>query len=134
MHIEVIVLVLGAASNMRQRPERKYESLKDVMIFGFGSAKSMVELTCHILENATSLESLTLDTIFDQFDQGTVVEHGDCRRRCVQKYSGCGLISREMILEAHEALRVVSIYIIGRVPPAVQLNVRGPCSQCHKVP
>jgi len=57
VHIEVIVLVLGAASNMRQRPERKYESLKDVMIFGFGSAKSMVELTRNILENATSLES-----------------------------------------------------------------------------
>ena len=126
--------VFGNALHVGWIPAHKHSRLRKVQIIGFCSAKSMVELTCHILENATSLESLTLDTIFDQFDQGTVVEHGDCRRRCVQKYSGCGLISREMILEAHEALRVVSIYIIGRVPPAVQLNVRGPCSQCHKVP
>ncbi|XP_039816334.1 F-box/FBD/LRR-repeat protein At1g13570-like isoform X2 [Panicum virgatum] len=126
--------VFGNALHVGSIPAHKHSRLRKVQIIGFCSAKSMVELTCHILENATSLESLTLDTIFDQFDQGTVVEHGDCGRRCVQKYSGCGLISREMILEAHEALRVVSIYIIGRVPPAVQLNVRGPCSQCHKVP
>lgn len=32
-------------------PEHKYESLKGVMILGcFCSNKSMVELTCHILE------------------------------------------------------------------------------------
>nr|CAB3485499.1 unnamed protein product [Digitaria exilis] len=38
---------------MRNMPEHKHDMLKNVMIIGFCSAKSMVELTCHILENWT---------------------------------------------------------------------------------
>ncbi|WVZ64354.1 hypothetical protein U9M48_013887 [Paspalum notatum var. saurae] len=125
--------VFGNALHVRRIPAHKHSRLRKVQISGFCSAKSMVELTCHILEKATSLESLTVDTIFDQCNQGTVVEHGDCSRRCVQKESRCGPISRDMILEAHKALRAVNIYIIERVPPAVQLNVRAPCSHCHKL-
>ncbi|KAJ1289189.1 hypothetical protein BS78_02G145400 [Paspalum vaginatum] len=125
--------VFGDALHVRRIPAHKHGRLRKVQISGFCSAKSMVELTCHILENATSLESLTVDTIFDQFNQDTVVEHGDCSRRCVQTESGCGPISRDMIVEAHKVLRAVNLYIIERVPPAVQLNVREPCSQCHKL-
>uniref|UniRef100_A0A0D9YJZ2 Uncharacterized protein n=1 Tax=Oryza glumipatula TaxID=40148 RepID=A0A0D9YJZ2_9ORYZ len=50
------------ASHTRQMPEHKHSNLKNVMILGFCTAKSMVELTCHVLENATSLKSITLDT------------------------------------------------------------------------
>ncbi|KAL6844471.1 hypothetical protein ACP4OV_026144 [Aristida adscensionis] len=52
----------GDASPNRQISEHKHDRLKKLQINGFCSAKSMVELTCHILENATSLESVTLDT------------------------------------------------------------------------
>ncbi|KAM0847025.1 hypothetical protein ACQ4PT_055291 [Festuca glaucescens] len=49
-------------SVLRKMPGHRHDSIKKVDITGFCSAKSMVELTCHILENATSLECLTLDT------------------------------------------------------------------------
>uniref|UniRef100_A0A0E0L509 At1g61320/AtMIF1 LRR domain-containing protein n=1 Tax=Oryza punctata TaxID=4537 RepID=A0A0E0L509_ORYPU len=54
------------SSHLRQMPgHHHHDTIKNVKIIGFCSAKSMVELTCHILENATSLECLTLDTIYD---------------------------------------------------------------------
>lgn len=46
----------------RQMPEYRHEKLKTVKISGFCSARSMIELTYHILENAPSLKRLTLDT------------------------------------------------------------------------
>jgi hypothetical protein len=46
----------------RRKPECQYNSLRQVTIPGFSSAKSLVELTIHILESAPSLERLTLDT------------------------------------------------------------------------
>lgn len=49
---------------LRQILQHKHERLKTVQIIGFCPAKSMVELTCDILKNATSLESLTLDCIY----------------------------------------------------------------------
>uniref|UniRef100_M8BKI3 F-box domain-containing protein n=1 Tax=Aegilops tauschii TaxID=37682 RepID=M8BKI3_AEGTA len=62
--------VFGDPSHLRQRREYRHENIKTVKISGFCSAKSMVELTCHILENAASLECLTLDTIDDVDDIG----------------------------------------------------------------
>ncbi|RCV35729.1 hypothetical protein SEVIR_7G274700v4 [Setaria viridis] len=119
--------VFGNASPMRQILGHKHDRLRKVQINGFCSAKSMVELTCHILENATSLESLTVDTIFAGFI-------GDDVRRCfLQKKSKCRSIPRDMILEAHNALRAVSSFIVGRVPPAIKLNVWEPCSRCHAI-
>ncbi|WVZ86561.1 hypothetical protein U9M48_033320 [Paspalum notatum var. saurae] len=120
-------LVFGDALHVRQIPGFKHSRLRNVQINGFCSVKSMAELTCHILENTTSLESLTVDTIF-----GLGMD-GDCSRRCVQKKGRCRPISRDMILEAHKTLRVVSMYIVGRVPPAVKLNVGKPCSRCHDI-
>jgi hypothetical protein len=87
--------VFGNASPMRQILGHKHDRLRKVHINGFCSAKSMVELTCHILENATSLESLTVNTTYDEFT-------GDDVRRCfLQKKSDCRPIPRCMILEAH---------------------------------
>jgi len=119
--------VFGNASHMRQVLGHKHDNIRKVQINGFCSAKSMVELTCHILENATSLESLTVDTICDGF---TVRDE----RRChVQNKSECWPIPRDKILEAHKALRAVDRYIVGRVPPAVKLNVLELCSRCHAI-
>ncbi|KAL6651916.1 hypothetical protein ACP70R_010841 [Stipagrostis hirtigluma subsp. patula] len=117
----------GEFSHMRQIPEHKHDKLKNVLINGFYSGKNMVNLTCHILEKATSLVSLTLDTIFNEDADG------DISRCCVQKTGECIPISRAMILEAHKALSAVKRYILGRVPSTVKLNVGEPCSRCHAI-
>ncbi|KAF8660229.1 hypothetical protein HU200_057795 [Digitaria exilis] len=57
---------------MRQIPECKHDMLKKVHINGFFSTKSLVDLTCHILEIGTSLESLTLDTIFSMKEDSDI--------------------------------------------------------------
>ncbi|PUZ38483.1 hypothetical protein GQ55_9G200300 [Panicum hallii var. hallii] len=119
--------VFGNAWHMRQILGDKHASIRKVQINGFCSAKSMVELTCHILENATSLESLTVDTICDGFTGA------DVHRCYVQNISECWPIPRDQILEAHKALRAVDRYIVGRVPPAVKFNVLEPCSRCHAI-
>ena len=119
--------VFGDASHMRQSSGHKHDRLKKVQINGFCSAKSMVELTCHILENATSLESLTLDTVLHW------EVNGEIRRCSVQKTGECRHLCRDMILEAHKALRAVERYILGRVPSTVKLNGGEPCSRCHAI-
>ncbi|KAJ1273102.1 hypothetical protein BS78_06G254700 [Paspalum vaginatum] len=118
--------VFGDASHVRQIPGHKHSRLRKVHIIGFCSAKSMVELTCHILENATSLESLIIDTINDP------LMDGDGNRSCAT-YSECWPIGRDMILEGHKALKIVNMYIVGRAPPALRLDVKGPCSRCHAI-
>jgi hypothetical protein len=114
-------------AHMRQIPEHRHEKLKIVRINGFFSAKSMVELTCYILENATSLESLTVDTIDNS------EEDSNTSRCCVEKNGECRTIRKDLILAAHEALSVIKRYIVGRVPPSVKLNVGEPCSRCHAI-
>ncbi|GJN39372.1 hypothetical protein PR202_gb28485 [Eleusine coracana subsp. coracana] len=54
--------IFGDPSPLRQIAGHHHNHLKSVKITGFCSAKSLVELTCYIMENATSLECLTLDT------------------------------------------------------------------------
>jgi hypothetical protein len=106
--------------------------LKKVQISGFCSAKSMVELVCHILDNATSLGSLTLETIPEE----TIPEevgNGNISRCSVQRTGECSHMRRNIILEAHKALSVVRSYIVGRVPSTVKLNVGEPCSRCHAI-
>ncbi|CAL5059585.1 unnamed protein product [Urochloa decumbens] len=120
----------GDASNMRQLPKHKYESLKDVMIYGFCSAKSMVELTCHILENAISLESITLDTVNDWEDEENL---GRCSVAPACKSAECCYLEADVILEANKGLMAIQKYIAAKVPSTVQLDVRGPCSRCHSL-
>jgi hypothetical protein len=54
--------IFRQTSDMRQMVEDQHCYLKNVKITGFICAKSLIELTCYILKNATSLEYLTLDT------------------------------------------------------------------------
>lgn len=51
---------------LRQIPEHRHDKLKNVKITGFSATRSLVELICHIMENTTSLECLTLDTLCTQ--------------------------------------------------------------------
>ncbi|KQK08696.1 uncharacterized protein LOC100840517 isoform X1 [Brachypodium distachyon] len=120
--------ILGGGLHMRQMPEHKHASLKDVKILGFCSAKSMVELTCHILKNATSLECITLDTIFDSEDTYNI---GRCSETAARKTGECFPQTSQTMLEAYKGLMAIKTYILGKVPSAVKLDVRGPCSRCH---
>ncbi|KAK3156324.1 hypothetical protein QOZ80_2AG0105700 [Eleusine coracana subsp. coracana] len=120
--------VFGDATHMRQMPEHKHHSLKDLMIFGFCSAKSMVELTCYILENATNLECVTLDCVFDQNDKDST---GRVSVTSDRKPGDCSPLNNEMILEANKGVMAIDKYIALKVPAAVKLDVRGPCSGCH---
>ena len=82
-------LVVGDASSLRQMPVHHHDKLKVVKIVGFCPQKSLVELTRHILECATSLKFLTLDTIIVNY-------------RCAGDISGskCSTLTRAHISEA----------------------------------
>lgn len=109
-------------------PEHKHDNLKDVSIFGFCSAKSMVELACHIVENATSLECITLDSVYDQEDDDDL---GRCCVTSARKTGACWKLTNEVILESHRGLMAIKRYILGKVPSTVELDIREPCSHCH---
>jgi hypothetical protein len=95
-------------SHLRKMPEYVHNNINKVRIMGFWSAKSMVELICHILENVKSLECLTLDTMYDM------------------NYAKCTLMDSHMITEVRNALLAVEKYIVGKVPSKVKFNVLQP--------
>ncbi|KAF6997013.1 hypothetical protein CFC21_013276 [Triticum aestivum] len=106
-------------------PGHHHGNIKDVTIIGFRAAKSMVELTCHILENATLLECLTLDAVYDNG-----IEEAD--RSCVNKSYKCSpLIGKRMIAQAHKGLWAIGRYVADKVPSTVKLNVKKLCERCH---
>ncbi|EMS45659.1 hypothetical protein TRIUR3_29613 [Triticum urartu] len=109
--------ISGGALQMRKMPEHKHDSLKNVKILGFCSAKSMVELTCHILENATSLECITLDTIYDAEDEDFV---GRCSETSARRSGKCSPQTSEMMLESNKALIAIEGYIVRKVPSTVK--------------
>ncbi|XP_037442362.1 uncharacterized protein LOC119310842 isoform X1 [Triticum dicoccoides] len=123
------VSVLQDSSHLRQIPGLRHGNIKKVEIIGFCSAKSMVELTCHILENATSLECLTLDTISGGIGIGDV----DAYRLNRHKFGVCFSEGRHMIVEAHKAVLAIERHVMVKVPSTVKLNVIKPCSRCHVV-
>ena len=105
-------------SCLRLMPEHRHGYLKSVKISGFSSAKSLIELTCHILVNAMSLECLTLDTLYGF--------------RCSDKnITMCYPMSKSFLRDAARALVAIRIYIEDKVPATVKLTVVEPCSQCH---
>lgn len=113
--------VLGHSSPLRQLAEPHSCSLKNVKITRFSSAKSLVELTCHILKNAVPLECLTLDTLYGF--------------RCSDKYYGrCQFRDKSVLREAPRALEAIKTHIEDKVPARVKLTVKEPCSRCHAVP
>ena len=108
--------VLGDSfHDLRQMPGHMHRNIKDVQIIGFCSAKSIVELTCLMLENAKSLEYLTLNTSSNPEISCSDSENG----RCLP-------MSKHMRKEARKALLAVERYILGKVPCSVELEVVNP--------
>ncbi|KAL5201514.1 hypothetical protein ABZP36_035868 [Zizania latifolia] len=107
-------------SHLRQRSEQHHDNLRNVKIIGFRSAKSLVELTCHFLEN-TSVERLTLDITCISFTCST------------SKTGRCDPMEEDALVEAPKALLAIRTYIEGKVPSTVKLNVVEPCSRCHAI-
>uniref|UniRef100_A0ACD5XVA2 Uncharacterized protein n=1 Tax=Avena sativa TaxID=4498 RepID=A0ACD5XVA2_AVESA len=110
---------LVSGDPLRQMAGHHHDNLKDVSISGFCSAKSMVELTSHILENATSLESLVLDPSASEV------------RGCSDESTPCRPISRRMVMEARRVVSTIQKYILGKVPSTVELTVVEPCARCR---
>uniref|UniRef100_A0A0A9ESL4 At1g61320/AtMIF1 LRR domain-containing protein n=1 Tax=Arundo donax TaxID=35708 RepID=A0A0A9ESL4_ARUDO len=107
----------GDSSHQRCLSERCHDNLKNVMITGFCSEKSMIALTVHIIEKTKSLECLTLDT----------TRGHDRRYVNVDK---CLWLSKDALMEAEKARVAIRRYVEGRVPHAVNLKVIEPCSKC----
>uniref|UniRef100_A0A0E0E8M9 At1g61320/AtMIF1 LRR domain-containing protein n=1 Tax=Oryza meridionalis TaxID=40149 RepID=A0A0E0E8M9_9ORYZ len=109
------------SSHMRQIQEHRHEHLKSVTIIGFCSAKSLVELTCHILENAVSLECLTLNTTLGFASRS---EHSP---------GTCFPMGKAVLMGVPKALSAIQTYIVGKVPSTVRLNVMEPCNLCNGI-
>jgi hypothetical protein len=98
-------------------PGYRHGKLKRVEIARFYPAKSLVEMACHILENATSLESLTLEP---------TAGHYRCGLTGLAK---CYPMSNHA--EIPKAILAIRTYIEGIVPSSVELNVVKPCNRCY---
>ena len=111
----------GDPSSLRQMSEHRHRNLKSVKIIGFFPQKSMIELACRLLENATSLESLTVDASpADYCCSGSKPGRKCCPRKATA------------IVKARKPVLAVKKYIKGNVPSTVKLNVLKPCQRCHR--
>ncbi|OEL15568.1 hypothetical protein BAE44_0023413 [Dichanthelium oligosanthes] len=116
------VSVFADPVDLRQMREVQHHNLRSVKITGFSSAKSLVELTCYVLESILSLECLTLEA-----PQSCL--------RCSDrdnKSGKCSPLARDILMEGHRAVMAIRRYIEPRVPSTVKLHVLEPCS-CHAV-
>ncbi|KAL6659915.1 hypothetical protein ACP70R_002037 [Stipagrostis hirtigluma subsp. patula] len=119
------VSIFADPSDLRRIPEQHNHNLKSVKIDGFSSARSLVELACHVLERSTSLECLTLES-----------PHSSWSQRCSESHNiscMCCPLPIDVIMEARRAILAVRTYIEPRVPSKVKLSVLGPCNRCHVV-
>jgi len=107
----------GHPKDIRQL-ECRHDCLRMVTITGFCSSKGLVELTSHILENASSLKRLTLDTTRDDERNFAMIHK-------------CFTMSKDALAEAHRSLEAIRRYIIGKVPSNVCLKVLEPCKLCQ---
>jgi hypothetical protein len=103
--------------------EQHHHRIKNVKILNFSSAKSLVELACHVVEHMTSLECLTLETYQSTF-RCHVPEH-----KCIK----CSPLAIDILREAKRALMAIRTYIEPKVPSTVKLHVVEPCSRCLAV-
>lgn len=88
------VSIIRDPSDLRRMTEQRHDKLKIVEMLGFSSAKSLVELTCHIAECLTSLECLKLEACQSSF-------------RCSgpeNKGSKCSPLPVDVLMEAQRAI------------------------------
>ncbi|OEL18176.1 hypothetical protein BAE44_0020805, partial [Dichanthelium oligosanthes] len=102
------------ASDTRRVAEFHQRNLKKVAITGFCSAKSLIELTCQILESSSSLLYLVLDTTGGYDNTGI-----------------CDYMERKAVMEALRGVEAIQKYIKGKVPSSVTLEVLERCGRCH---
>ncbi|KAL6844556.1 hypothetical protein ACP4OV_025215 [Aristida adscensionis] len=102
------------SSHLRRIPEFCHANLKKVSISQFCSTKSLIELTCQIIESASSLRCLVLDTT-----------------RGFELRGKCDCMSKEEVTKAVTAAKAIRRYIEGKVPSSVKFKLWGPCRQCH---
>ncbi|KAF7073360.1 hypothetical protein CFC21_078360 [Triticum aestivum] len=129
--------VVEDSSHLRWLPQQRHNSLKSVTIVGFCSAKSLVELTCHIVENATSLERLTLDTTHgcqssggcsvDKPNRWFYAERGILMAAPPDR---CLPMGEDILMESHRARLAIRRHVERQVPSGVVLKVVEPCSRC----
>jgi hypothetical protein len=109
-------------SNRQEIPGIRYGglgNLRKATITGFCTAKSLVELTWHILERASlSLQCLVLDA-----------SPGYDRKR--SSSDRCLPMRTEALRDAEKVLVGVRKYVEPKVPIGVELKFLGPCSWCH---
>ncbi|GJM96722.1 hypothetical protein PR202_ga13584 [Eleusine coracana subsp. coracana] len=117
------VSIFTDPSDLRQMQDQHHDKIKSVKILGFNSAKSLVELTCHIVENIMSLECLTLETNQSSL-MCFVPEH---------KSKRCSPLPKGVLREAHQALLGIRTYIEPKVPSKVKLHIVETCSRCYAV-
>uniref|UniRef100_A0A0E0M316 F-box domain-containing protein n=1 Tax=Oryza punctata TaxID=4537 RepID=A0A0E0M316_ORYPU len=110
--------VVGGSAQLRQMPEHRHANLKEFKITGFCSAKSLVELTCHILETTSSLKRVKLNTSYG-YD------------RCYASGECYPYRTEQQIVEARNAVLAVKTYIVGKVPPTVKFDLVQLCSRCR---
>jgi hypothetical protein len=113
--------VFEYSCGLRQIPKRRHCCLKNVKMTGFNSAKSLVELTCYILENVVSLECLTLDTL----------EGFRCPESSRECHAMMMIKSSVLFREGHRALKAITCYIKDKVHATVKFTVVELCSRCH---
>ncbi|KAJ1289505.1 hypothetical protein BS78_02G169400 [Paspalum vaginatum] len=116
-HDSIIEDQSGDSTRPRCLSEHFHDHLKNVMISGFCSAKSMIELTIHIIKRSKSLVCLTLDTT-----------HG--HDQWFAKVDKCFGLSKDALVEAKKARVAIGRYVEGRVPLSVNLKIIEPCSKC----
>ncbi|CAD6268913.1 unnamed protein product [Miscanthus lutarioriparius] len=119
------VSIFADPSDLRKMQGQQHHKMKTVEIIGFTSAKSLVELTCHIVESVTSLECLTLRT-------------HQSSSRCSEsananKSNKCSPLPVHVLMEAQRALLAIRTYIEPKVPSMVKLSVVETCRRCHAV-
>jgi len=90
-------LIFADPVDLRQMQELHHHNLRNVSITGFSSAKSLVELTCHVLKSIISLECLTLEA-----PQSCV--------RCsdpANKSGKCSPLALDILMEGHRAVMAI---------------------------
>uniref|UniRef100_A0A0A8ZF11 Uncharacterized protein n=1 Tax=Arundo donax TaxID=35708 RepID=A0A0A8ZF11_ARUDO len=102
------------SSHIRQIPEFRHSNLKKVIINRFCSSKSLIELTCQIIESTSSLQCLVIDTTLGFGPRGI-----------------CKNMNKEDVMKALSAVEAVKRYIEGKVPSSVKFRVWEPCRRCH---
>ncbi|XP_015696592.1 uncharacterized protein LOC102710527 [Oryza brachyantha] len=99
---------------IRRIPGFHHSNLKIASVNRFFPSKSLIELIYLIIENASSLQWLKLDTAY-RFDFS-----GMCKRMC-----------KEDVSQALKAVEVAKRYIGCKVPSTVEFNILEPCKRCH---